>query len=79
MNQNQKLLENLGVSTRKLEKLIKAAKNSGALGAKLSGAGGGDNIIVLATKNKEKIKKALKNSGGRIMDVKINAKGVKWR
>ncbi len=76
MNQNQKLLEQLGVSTAKLERLVATALKSGAQGAKLSGAGGGDNIIVLATKNKQKIKTALQEAGGTIMEVKINAQGV---
>ncbi len=42
MDFNQEYLRDLGVSSEKLEALIAAAKNAGALGAKLSGAGGGD-------------------------------------
>lgn len=77
MNQNQKLLEKLEVSTMLLEKLIKAALNAGALGAKLSGAGGGDNIIALYPTNKrKKIEQALRKAGGKIMKVKLNSKGV---
>lgn len=77
MEQNQKLLEKLGVSTYRLEKLIHTAKKAGALGAKLSGAGGGDCIIaLLATSKKEKVEKALKKAGGQIMDVKLNSQGL---
>ncbi len=47
MNQNQELLRQLGVSTPKLDQMIKAALAAGAYGAKLSGAGGGDCMIAL--------------------------------
>jgi mevalonate kinase len=47
MNQNQELLETLGVSSPELERLIGAARQAGALGAKLSGAGWGGNMIAL--------------------------------
>jgi mevalonate kinase len=47
MNENQALLKQIGVSTEKLDHLIQTALISGALGAKLSGSGGGGNIIAL--------------------------------
>ena len=47
MNENQELLENIGVSSPELEQLVKAARVAGAWGAKLSGAGGGGNMIAL--------------------------------
>lgn len=80
MNKNQKLLEKIGVSTSLLEKLINSALKAGAWGAKLSGAGGGDNIIALSPPNKtEQVKKELIKAGGQIMNVKLNAQGVKWQ
>ncbi|GAB4420572.1 MAG: mevalonate kinase [Anaerolineae bacterium] len=48
MNENQELLETLGVSSPALDRLIEAAREAGALGAKLSGAGWGGNMIALA-------------------------------
>jgi mevalonate kinase len=48
MNENQELLESLGVSSPELERLIQAVRQAGALGAKLSGAGWGGNMIALA-------------------------------
>ena len=48
LNENQALLEKMGVSSEKLEHLIRAARQAGALGAKLSGGGRGGNIIALA-------------------------------
>jgi mevalonate kinase len=49
MNENQVQLCKLGVSSPELDKLIEAARTSGALGAKLSGAGRGGNMIALVT------------------------------
>ncbi|MBN1991146.1 MAG: mevalonate kinase [Anaerolineae bacterium] len=49
MNENQELLATIGVSSPELERLIQAARQAGAAGAKLSGAGLGGNIIALAS------------------------------
>lgn len=47
MNLNHGLLDSLGVSTRKLNEVVYAARSSGALGAKLTGAGGGGCVVAL--------------------------------
>lgn len=47
MNFNHGLLEALGVSSRSLDEMVWAARESDALGAKLTGAGGGGCIVVL--------------------------------
>jgi len=47
MDQNQYLLQDLKVSSSELDRLIASAKEAGALGAKLSGAGRGGNIIAV--------------------------------
>ena len=49
MDENQALLSRMGVSSPELERLIQAARSAGALGAKLSGAGRGGNMIALVT------------------------------
>ncbi len=49
MDENQRLLRLLKVSSPELEGLIGAARQGGALGAKLSGAGRGGNMIALVT------------------------------
>ena len=66
MNRNQELLEKIGVSHPKLERLVKVAREKGALGAKLTGAGGGGCIIALYQSDKDRvsIERALKRSGG---------------
>jgi mevalonate kinase len=47
MDHNHSLLQQLTVSSRELDKLVLAARNAGALGAKLSGGGRGGNMIAL--------------------------------
>jgi mevalonate kinase len=47
MNFNHGLLSALGVSSRSLESMVWAARDAGALGAKLTGAGGGGCIVAL--------------------------------
>ncbi len=78
MNINQGLLSALGVSSDKLETMIYAARNAGAYGAKLSGAGGGDCMIALAPPSKiSAVKKAIEKAGGQILEVETNAEGVR--
>lgn len=78
MNKNQMFLKNLGVSTKKLDLMIAASLSRGAYGAKLSGAGGGDCMIALVDESKRRlVEKAIKNTGGQVIDVSVNAEGVR--
>ncbi|MBI3737727.1 MAG: mevalonate kinase [Chloroflexi bacterium] len=47
MNQNHKLLQEMTVSSAELDRLVSAARDAGALGAKMSGGGRGGNMIAL--------------------------------
>lgn len=47
MDRNQELLSSLNVSSPDLDRLIQSARQAGALGAKLTGGGGGGNMIAL--------------------------------
>ncbi len=49
MNENHALLAEIGVSSPELDAIAAAARDAGALGAKLSGAGRGGNLIALVT------------------------------
>lgn len=78
MNLNQGLLNALGVNTKELADLIFAAREAGAWGAKLSGAGGGDCMVALVPgKNRKTVEEAIKKAGGRVLKVKPNAEGVR--
>lgn len=78
MNVNQGLLAALGVSSNKLEAMIYAAREAGAYGTKLSGAGGGDCMIAITPEMRRKeVEKAIIKEGGEIIRVLTNAEGVK--
>jgi len=47
MNENHKLLQQIEVSSRELDFMVKLARDAGALGAKLTGGGLGGNMIAL--------------------------------
>lgn len=66
MNQNHQLLEKMTVSHPKLELLAEQALVAGALGAKLSGAGRGGNLIALITpQTEEAVQEALWRGGAK--------------
>tara|TARA_B110000438_G_scaffold9211_1_gene9303 strand:+ start:324 stop:1250 length:927 start_codon:yes stop_codon:yes gene_type:complete len=48
MNKNHELLNSIGVGHKKLELLVDIVNKAGALGAKLTGGGGGGNMVALA-------------------------------
>jgi len=77
-NINQGLLAAINVSNKKIEELIYAARNAGALGAKITGAGGGGYIIILTTKNKaNEIMKVLRELSEHVFLVNIATEGVR--
>jgi len=76
MNENQEKLRILRVSTPKLEKMIKAAINAGAYGAKLTGGGGGGCMIALAD-DLMKVANAIKKVGGDAIITKLGVDGVR--
>lgn len=63
-DRNHALLQQIGVSTAHLDRLVGAAKSAGALGAKLSGGGGGGNMIALVESHTaESVTAALQAAG----------------
>ncbi len=66
MNENHKVLREMGVSCAELEALVSAALEGGAAGAKLSGAGRGGNMIALVTEvNEASVRVALLRAGAK--------------
>jgi mevalonate kinase len=64
MDENHTYLRELGVSCPQLDHLVTAAREAGALGAKLSGGGRGGNMIALAAPERvDEIAQALRNAG----------------
>jgi mevalonate kinase len=75
MNRNQELLRSIGVSSSKLDRLIQAALEAGAPGAKLTGAGGGGYMLALVDQeSSERVRVALQAAGGAgIHEVEVDA------
>jgi mevalonate kinase len=69
-DRNQTLLEALGVSHDDVESLIALARESGALGAKLTGGGGGGAILAVGD-DPESIASGLRRSGARTFIVDV--------
>ncbi len=66
MDENHALLQQMTVSSPELDRLVLAAKTSGAIGAKLSGGGRGGNMIALVhDSDAEKVADALKAAGAK--------------
>lgn len=64
MDQNHAFLQQLTVSSPELDRLVDAARNAGALGAKLSGGGRGGNMIALVEQaSAESVAEALMSAG----------------
>ncbi|HKZ58810.1 MAG TPA: mevalonate kinase [Candidatus Thermoplasmatota archaeon] len=74
MDENQGHLSALGVSSPELDALIAAARPH-ALGAKLTGAGGGGSMIALARDSKA-CSSAIERAGGKAFQAKIDREGV---
>jgi len=77
MNINHGLLDALGVSTKKLNDMVYAARSAGALGSKLTGAGGGGCIIALAPNKITEVSTAIKIVGGQVIETGLSYEGVR--
>ena len=79
LNINHGLLVAIGVSTRKLDKLVYVARRAGALGAKLTGAGGGGCMIALCDgrESAERVARAIERSGATALKVELDDEGVR--
>jgi mevalonate kinase len=74
MNYNQMLLSGLFLSTPEIERACAVARDAGALGAKLTGAGGGGAVIALCEADPEPIVSALTGAGFQAFSSSISAR-----
>lgn len=64
MDDNHSILREMGVSSPELDRLVQAARQAGALGAKLSGGGWGGNMIALVEpESAQQVSRALLECG----------------
>jgi hydroxymethylglutaryl-CoA reductase len=71
MNVNHGLLNALQVSTAELEELVDISRRHGALGAKLTGGGGGGSMVALCGDDPERCVQALQKAGYRAFSTRI--------
>ena len=78
MTENQLLLKGIDVSHRKAEELIELSMKAGALGAKITGAGGGGAVIALARSRRDgrRIATLISNAGYESLEVQVDHKGL---
>lgn len=78
MNENQIILEQIGVSHHKAQDIIDICRKAGAIGAKVTGAGGGGAIIALAASKKEssKIASKIQAAGYQSFEAEIDYTGL---
>jgi mevalonate kinase len=78
MNLHQLIQEKMGTSVPQAERLIMAALEAGAMGAKISGSGGGGIIIALVQPEaKDAVALAIEEAGGRAYAVTTGTYGVR--
>jgi mevalonate kinase len=78
MNENQILLQQIGISHHKIHDIIDICSKAGAIGAKITGAGGGGAVIALAENKQEssKIASRVKAAGYQSFEVEIDYNGL---
>jgi mevalonate kinase len=76
MNYNQMLLSGLFLSTSDIERACAVAREAGALGAKLTGAGGGGAVIALCEDSSEPIEAALRAAGFAAFSSEVSASPI---
>ncbi len=77
MNINNGLLEALGVGNSALSRLVNAARDAGARGAKITGAGGGGCIVAYTPLNRGSVLRAIEGCGCLALEAPISQEGAK--
>ncbi len=72
INEHHEILrDELHRSTEKIERLIAAAKSSGALGCKVNGSGGGGTMLAYAPERETEVMDAIDAAGGSAFEVRV--------
>ncbi|MDH3642051.1 MAG: hydroxymethylglutaryl-CoA reductase, degradative [Gammaproteobacteria bacterium] len=73
MNLCQGYLNALQLSTPELEELIHIARLNGALGAKLTGGGGGGSMVALCPDDQDRVARAMESAGYRALTITVRS------
>jgi mevalonate kinase len=76
MNENYAIIRDLGGSGESLDQLVACAREHGALGAKLAGAGGAGGTVILLTLTPEKTLPAVRELAERVIPIASCAPGL---
>jgi mevalonate kinase len=78
MNENHRLLQEIGVSCKELDQLVDLGRTQGAFGAKLTGGGGGGCMTALTPTKalQEKVAKAIEKEGFEVLRTKIGVEKI---
>jgi len=76
MNINHGLLDSIGVSTEELSKMVYSARKAGALGSKVTGAGGGGSIIAYCPEHMDEVISSI-NKFENAFKINISNEGVR--
>jgi mevalonate kinase len=78
MNENHRLLQEIEVSSRELDLLVGIAREQGAVGAKLTGGGGGGCMVALSPGKElqEKVAAAIEKEGCEVLRTKIGVEKI---
>jgi galactokinase len=78
LNEHQRILrESLKISTPKIDRMIEAALDAGAYGAKINGSGGGGCMFAYAPDNPQAVREAVEKAGGKGYLIEAD-EGVRW-
>lgn len=69
---HEQLRDGIGVSTPKIDRMIEAAMDAGALGGKINGSGGGGCMFVYAPGREDEAAEALERAGGKAYKLTID-------
>lgn len=69
---HEQLRDGIRVSTPKIDAMLDAALQAGALGGKINGSGGGGAMFVYAPGNEDAVARALESAGGKAYKVTID-------
>jgi galactokinase len=73
LTEEQKILDRLvGISTPKIELMLKSARESGALGGKINGSGAGGCMFAYAPEDPERVARAVEKAGGKAYVIKVD-------
>jgi galactokinase len=73
LTEHQSILRDaLKISTPKIDRMLDAALNAGALGGKINGSGGGGCMFVYAPENVEHVAEAIERAGGKAYVVSVD-------